>query len=143
MKNQLVYKLIFLTLLALLYGCEASIDDTGTPSPSAYSNHLTVGTGMNGFNLTGETSSFNMLISPLTVYWKLESSQDTTGLSMQLKVEKLVSGSYQDVSTTSPGTGNGHYMLSSISISQTAAYRLTGGIVSPNSTIASCLFTVN
>lgn len=138
-------KLVCLTILmtSLISGCDYSIDnssDAGTAT--SYTNRIAVGTGMSGFSLSGQATTFYTPISSNTLYWKLESTQDYNSSALQIGLEKWVSGAYSGLTTANVSSATGHYALSGITVSSTGNYRITGYMVSPSVTVASATFNV-
>ena len=125
-----------------LFWCSPTKSDTG------FSNKLTLGTGLNSanpFNLTGEATSFaGGALLPLTLYWRLESSNDMAGSAVTIDIKKLSNTTYLSYkSQTYSSTQNyGHIMVSSISIDSAGSFRATGILVTGNKTVSSVDFTV-
>jgi hypothetical protein len=119
-----------------------------TKSDNAFSNKLTLGTGLssaNPFNLTGVGISFpGGALLPLTLYWRLESSDDMAGSNVTIEIKKLSNATYSSYkSQTYPSAQNyGHIMVSSISIDSAGSFRATGILVTGNKTVSSIDFTV-
>jgi hypothetical protein len=118
---------------------------TKSGSNSEFSNRLTLGTGQNTanpFNLTGVGISFAG--APLTLYWRLESSDDMAGSSVIIDIKKAVNSVYSSYkSQTYPSSQSyGHIMVSAITIDSTGYYRATGILATGNKTISTVDFTV-
>jgi hypothetical protein len=116
-----------------------------TKSDNAFSNKLTLGTGQsaaNLFNLTGVSTSFTG--APLTLYWRLESSDDMAGSQVTIDIKKLSNAtyaSYKSQTFANPST-YGHIMVSAIGIDTAGSFRATGILVTGNKTVSSVDFTV-
>jgi len=135
------------TVLYLLLGiCFASINCIKNPSNAAsgFSNQLTLGTGMTGFALTNEGTTFARLGANVTIYFRLESAGDMAGSNVTIQVEKNSSGtwsSYNSFTFTNPQS-YGHILLSSFSMPDAGSFRATGILAAGNVTVASIQFTV-
>jgi len=134
-------KILFGILLAAisLFWCSP------TSSTSGFSNKLTLGTGQssaNLFNLTGAGTSFTG--APLTLYWRLESSDDMAGSQVTIDIKKLSGGTFiSHQSQTYPNAQSyGHIMVSAINIDSAGSFRATGILVTGNKTISTVDFTV-
>jgi hypothetical protein len=115
---------------------------SSTKPADEFTNALTVGTGLSGFTLVGETTSFSG--APVQVYFRLESADDLGGSAIEIRVEKKTGGAYQ-ASQTFPFANPqsyGHLFLSSFTLSTTGEYRANGVRVSTGATIASREFVV-
>jgi hypothetical protein len=130
---------IALGLVLLAQGCN---DKKSTQPTDSFVNQLSLGTGMSGFNLVGETTAFHGV--PVTITFRLESQADLEGSQVQIRVEKLVSGSYASFNTFSfPNPQSyGHILLSSFTIGETGQFRATGIKVSTTTAVASREFSV-
>jgi len=135
-----------IVMYALLAGCIFSVGCNKNPSDSnsGFSNKLTLGTGMNGFNLVNEGTSFTRIGSNVTIYFRLESASDMAGSNVAIYIEKSISGrwsTYNSFLFTNPQS-YGHIMLSSFTISDAESFRATGILVTGNTTVASKEFSV-
>jgi hypothetical protein len=113
-----------------------------TKPTDEFTNALTVGTGMSGFTLVGETTSFSG--APVQIYYRLESADDLGGSAIEIRVEKKTGGVYQAGPTFSFSNPQnyGHLILSSFTLSTTGEYRATGVKLSTGTAIASREFVV-
>ena len=127
--------------MVFISGCDESSNSTS----DQFSNKLTLGTGMNGFTINGETTRFSLIGGRVTIYWRLESAADMGGSAVRIDINRQsVSGWTVDNSFTFPSTQNyGHIMLSSFFLTSAGNYRATGVLVTGNVTVASKDFTVN
>lgn len=127
--------------IVLLTG--AGCNDKSTNSSSDYSNSLVLGTGMSGFTIVGETTTFS---DSTMIYWRLESADDMKGSSVEIQISKSVSGVYQAVGTfpfTNPQT-YGHIMLSGFYHTfGKGSFRATGKLVTGGKTVATKDYTIN
>jgi hypothetical protein len=134
---------IIIMVVVFMNGCKK--DSSATSSSDQYTNQLTLGTGMNGFNITGETTSFSRIGGQANIYWRLESAKDMGGSSVTIAIDKQGSGgfvSYYSQTYPSPQS-YGNIMLSSIVIADTGSFRATGILVTGNVTVATKNFTVH
>jgi hypothetical protein len=134
---------ILLLAVLLPLGITACKDSQSPSNPSdEFSNELTLGTGMSGFSLVGETTTFPA--APVQVFYRLESASDMGGSAIEIRVEKKIGGVYQ-ANQTFPYTNPqnyGHIFLSSFTLSAAGEYRATGIRVSPGTAVASREFVV-
>jgi hypothetical protein len=105
---------------------------------------LTLGTGMSGFTLTGEGTTFNLIVAPLQLYWRLETAADMAGSDVTIRIDNITHGTpiLDTVETYLHLQDYGHIMVSSIPINSRGSYRATGTLVTGNRQIASVDFTV-
>jgi hypothetical protein len=88
----------------LLLTAMACSKDSPT-SPRVFTNSLTLGTGVYGIDLTGETDTFtithnqNQDILP-TIYWRAESQSKMKGAYVEMKVERMGEAGPEEVYTT-------------------------------------------
>ncbi len=128
MKN--IIGLLFL-MAVLATSCKKDDDQS-------FSNSLKLGTGMSGFNLTGEGTSFS---AGTYIYFRLECEEDMGGSPVRIKVTKSGTGTSTDFNFPSL-QDYGHLYLSSFSVAEPGSYTATGILTASNSTIASISFTV-
>ncbi len=137
------YIWIFLMSITLIMpGCrkEEETDE------EQFTNKLTLGTGMNGFNLTGEATSFYLTGGSLNIYWRLESMDDMSGSNVRILIEKNLTGNFQVIDTVDFNNPQsyGHIMLSSYNHNYGAGnFRATGILITGIKTIASKEYTAN
>lgn len=138
-------KILLLLLLSLfLYSSDCKKDES--PSSSEFSNKLALGTGMNGFNLNGEATSFTMIGSSITLYFRLESKDDMAGSNVQIKIEKSTTSGYshQQTFTFEATQSYGHIMLSGFSHTfGKGEFRASGILANGNKFVASINYNVN
>ena len=141
MKDILISFIILMAVI-LVIGCKKSSNPTS--SGDQYSNTLTLGTGMSGFTITGETTNFYRLGGQAIIYWRLESSADMAGSSVRIAIAKQgTNGFVSDTSFTFASTQSyGHIMLSSFALSEIGSFRATGILVTGNVTVATMNFTI-
>ena len=123
-----------------MIGCNKNPSD----SNSGYSNKLTLGTGMNGFNLVNEGTTFTRIGANATIYFRLESAADMAGSNVTINVEKNLSGTlsnYTSFTFTNPQS-YGHIFLSNFSIPDAGSFRATGILATGSVSVASKDFTV-
>jgi hypothetical protein len=126
--------------LLSMMGCNKNPSD----SNSEFSNKLTLGTGMNGFNLVNEGTTFTRTGANAMIYFRLESAADMAGSNVTIKVEKNSSGTWSNY-LSFPFTSiqsYGHIFLSGFSLSDAGSFRATGILATGSVTIASKDFTV-
>ncbi len=142
MRHILISVFIIISMV-FISGCDK--ESNSTSNGDQFSNKLTLGTGMNGFTINGETTTFSRIGGSAIIYWRLESAADMGGSAVRIEISKQsASGWISDNSITFPSTQNyGHIMLSSFSLTNTGNYRATGVLVTGNVTVASKDFTVN
>lgn len=93
---------IFLTAIIL----------SGCTKESQYTDSLKLGTGMSGFDLTGEGNDFIMTDASIFLYFRLESADDMAGRTVVL--DFLTSGdNLINTITRDQAQDYGHIMLSS------------------------------
>jgi hypothetical protein len=126
--------------MVFINGCDKESNSTS----DQFSNKLTLGTGMNGFTINGETTNFSLIGGRATIYWRLESAADMAGSAVRIEISRQsTSGWTNDNSFNFPSTQNyGHIMLSSFSLANAGNYRATGVLVTGNVTVATKDFTV-
>lgn len=79
---------------------------------SEFTDELTLGTGMIGFDLTGESSTFTLVDASIFLYFRLESEEDMAGRTVIL--DFLTSGDdLINTITREQAQDYGHIMLSS------------------------------
>jgi len=127
--------------MVFIIGCDKESNSTS----DQFSNKLTLGTGMNGFTINGETTNFSRIGGNAIIYWRLESAADMAGSAVRIDISKQsTSGWTSETSFNFPSTQNyGHIMLSSFFLTSAGNYRATGVLVTGNVTVASKDFTVN
>jgi hypothetical protein len=105
MKKTLVaiLSITLITILLLLNSCEEK---------SEFSDKLTLGTGMSGFTITGESSTFTQTSGSVVIYYRLESEEDMAGRTAVLDFETS-SGSLINTITRPQAQEYGHLQLSS------------------------------
>jgi hypothetical protein len=130
-------------ILSLVFvACEKEEED----NTEEFTNKLTLGTGMSGFNITGEATTFYQVGGAVNLFWRLESVDDMAGSQVKIKIEKSVSGTFQplDSLTFNNPQSYGHIMLSSFSHDYgTGTFRATGILVTGSKTVASKEYIVN
>jgi len=138
--NKIMIPLIILVLF--FSGCDESDSPTSTDQ---FTNKLTLGTGMDGFTITGETTNFSLAGGYVTIFWRLESSADMAGSNVNIVIHDLSSSSTVNDFTftfTNPQS-YGHIMLSSFRFSNSGSFKATAILVNGNSTVASKDFFVH
>ncbi|MBI5838150.1 MAG: hypothetical protein HZB25_13005 [Candidatus Eisenbacteria bacterium] len=132
---------LILSLLMLLAGC----DDATNPSNDTFTDKLTLGTGMSGFNITGETTAFHIAAASVTIYWRLESNLDIGGSQVRIRMESISGGVYTPVDSASYGNPQtyGHIMVSSYPWTRTGAFRAVGIIQSTGRVVGTKEFAVH
>ena len=140
--RDILISFIMLMAVILIIGCKKSSNPAS--SSDQYSNTLTLGTGMSGFTITGETTNFYRVGGRATIYWRLESSADMAGSSVRIAIAKQgTNGFVSDTSFTFASTQSyGHIMLSSFALTATGSFRATGILVTGNVTVATKNFTI-
>ena len=140
--KQKILTLLLAFLCLYMSGCKKDESPTG----SEFANKLALGTGMSGFNLVGEATSFTLIGSSITLYWRLESKDDMAGSDVQIKIEKSAVSGYtlQQTFTFQAAQSYGHIMLSSFSHTfGKGDFRASGILVNGNKTVSSINYTVN
>lgn len=129
--------------IALLVGCKK--DEEATAPQDQFVDRLTLGTGMSGFTITGETTTFTRMGSSVMIFWRLESSVDMAGSAVKIRFDRLTGGvptPFDSATYTNPQS-YGHIMLSSYSFGGVAgSYRATGVLQSSGRVVASKDFAV-
>ncbi|MBN1398138.1 MAG: hypothetical protein JXA06_08935 [Bacteroidetes bacterium] len=135
-------KILIILLVFIFSGCDESDSPTSTDQ---FTNKLTLGTGMDGFTITGETTNFNLTGGSVTIFWRLESSADMAGSNVNIVIHDLSSSSTaNDISFTFTNPQSyGHIMLSSFALTNSGSYKATGILVNGNLTVASKDFFVH
>ena len=143
MKQIWIPFIIIIMAVIFINGCKK--ESSATSTSDQYSNKLTLGTGMNGFDLTGVTTSFSRIGGVANIYWRLESANDMGGSSVTLAIDRQGSSGWVSYnSTTYPSTQSyGHIMLSNVVVADTGSFRATGILVTGNATVATTNFTVH
>lgn len=139
-------KLNLLVIITLLCFFMVACKKEESPTSSEFVNKLTLGTGMSGFNLIGESTSFTLIGTAINLNFRLESQDDMAGSDVQIRIEKsTISGySFQQTFTFKAAQNYGHIMLSSFSHSfGKGDYKATGVLVTGNKTISSINYTIN
>jgi hypothetical protein len=136
-------KTTFRTILAILFisiifnGCKKEEDE--------YVDDLRLGTGMVGFDLTGEASTFIMTEGSIFLYFRLESADDMAGRTVVL--DFLTSGdALINTITRDQAQDYGHIMLSSFEwLGGTGNYKINAYLADGNDKIfiATTDFTIN
>jgi hypothetical protein len=98
-----IFSISIITSLLLLSSCEEK---------SEFTDALTLGTGMSGFTITGESSSFTQTSGSVVIYYRLESEEDMAGRTAVLDFETS-SGSLINTITRPQAQDYGHIQLSS------------------------------
>lgn len=136
---------LLFTIMVFFSGCKKD-DSNPAADTNQFTNKLTLGTGADAtkFAITGETSTFTKTGANVMIYWRLETANDMGGSAVQIKVEKLVSGSYVAYNSFNfPSTQTyGHIMMSIFVMTEAGSYKATGILTTGNVTIASQTFTV-
>jgi len=83
-------------LAALAAGC----GDSST-SPRVFTDSLSLGTGRQGIDLVGETTTFTGGL--ITIYWRVESREKLKSADVEFMVEKYAEGGYETVYQTING----------------------------------------
>ena len=137
------YIWIFLMGITLIMsGCKKEED----AEEEQFTDILALGTGMNGFNLVGEATTFYLTGGSLNIYWRLESMDDMAGSDVRILIEKNITGSFQVIDTVDFNNPQsyGHIMLSSYNHNYGAGnFRATGILITGMRTIASKEYTAN
>ncbi len=129
---------ILTALGIILLACMGCNGGSSSNSDSDFKNSLTLGTGMSGFVITGETTTF---MNNDIIYWRLESEADMGGSSVEIVITK---DGAQVGSVTFPSPQSyGHIMLSGFKHTYgTGNFRATGKLVTGNKTVAYKDYTV-
>jgi len=138
MKNVVFYLILCIGFFSI--GCNKNSTDAN----SGFSNKLTLGTGMNGFSIVNEGTSFTRIGGNVTIYFRLESAADMAGSSVTIKIEKQSSGtwsSYNSFTFTNPQS-YGHIVLSSFSMPDAGSFRADGILATGSVSVASKDFMV-
>ena len=138
--NKIMVPLIILVLF--FSGCDESDSPTST---NQFTNKLTLGTGMDGFTIAGESTNFNLSGGSVIISWRLESSADMAGSNVNIVIHDLSSSSTaNDISFTFTNPQNyGHIMLSSFALTNSGSFKAAGILVNGNVTVASKDFLVH
>lgn len=120
----------------------AGCNSGSSTKSDTFSDSLMLGTGMNGFNITGETTTFT---SDALIYWRLESKDDMGGSTVEIQISKSGSSGFEQVNVipyTNP-QNYGHIMLSSFKHTYgPGSFRATGKLVTGGKTVAYKNYTV-
>ena len=133
---------VFATLLITLAltGCKDSASD---PAP-AYTDQLTLGTGLNPSNPFELIGVGTTLLKSEPIWFRLESSADMAGSDVRIVITTNVGGNWMDYQ--SPVFSNpqsyGHIFLSSFIIDDPGSYKARGVLVATGATVASTSFIV-
>lgn len=120
------------------YNCEKDNNS------NQFTNKLTLGTGMNGFNLTGEGSVFYQVGGSVMIYFCLESAEDMKGRSVVLDFY-TAGGSLVNTITRANPQSYGHILLSSFEwLGEKGNFKVKGSLIDStgNKLIASKDFTI-
>lgn len=123
-------------------GCKK--EDAGTTADQ-FVDRLTLGTGISGFNIVGETTTFTRIAGGTSIFWRLESVTDMAGSSVKIVVLRQIGQAFTPSdSATYPATESyGHIMLSSYYCTGVAGnYRASGVLVATGRTVASKDFVI-
>lgn len=136
------YRLAF--ILAFLFLSALGCDDSTSSGSGIYTDSLTLGTGKHGNELTGKTASFTG--SPISIYWRVESSRAFGVSSVDLAVEQYVEGyGWKEVHNTRYGLTDyyGHVLVQSyFHAFGFGQFRATAHLTSDNHFIGTAGFTV-
>jgi len=129
----------------IISGCKKD-EATAPPGGDQFVDKLTLGTGMSGFSITGETATFTKdpISGEASVYWRLECKDDYGNQGARLQIDKLVTGSYQSYKTIDPPvTQNyGHIYLNGPVTVAAGTYKATGVHIGSGRTVALVNFLV-
>ncbi|MBU2446013.1 MAG: hypothetical protein KJ666_10670 [Bacteroidetes bacterium] len=137
---------IFVLLLISVFLSSSDCKKDESPTGSEFQNKLTLGTGMTGFVLVGESTSFTMIGSSLNLYFRLEAKDDMAGSNVQIKIEKSTTSGYshQQTFTFEATQSYGHIMLSSFGHTfGKGEFKASGILVNGNKFVASINYIVN
>jgi len=125
------------------FGCKK--DEATSPSQDQFADKLTLGAGMSGFTIVGESATFARLSGSAMVFWRLESAADMGGSSVKIRIDKQGTGGYApfDSVTYQNPQSYGHIMLSSFTMSSAGSFRASGVLLSNGKSVASKDFSVN
>ncbi len=125
-------------LAIVILACMGCNSGSSTDSDSDFKNSLTLGTGMLGFEITGETTTFS---NDQVIYWRLESKDDMGGSSVDIVITK--DGAQVGLVTFPNPQTYGHIMLSGYKHTYgTGSFRATGKLVTGGKTVAYKDYTV-
>jgi hypothetical protein len=145
-KNNMKNIWIFLLGLTIVLTCCKKEEKDTENETDQYSNKITLGTGMSGFNITGEATTFYLIGGSLNIYWRLESKDDMAGSQVRILISKSISSTYQTIDTIDYNNPQsyGHIMLSSYPHTYGAgSFKATGILLTGSKTIASKEYIVN
>lgn len=136
-------KALFTLVLGACLALVACDGKDATKPNADFSDELTLGTGMAGFNLVGETTSFHG--TPCTLCFRLESSEDLQGSPIEIRVEQATGENYTSFQTfTFPSLQSyGHIYLSSFGLVSTGQFRAKGVKVTSGRVIAMREFRID
>ncbi|HBS86596.1 MAG: hypothetical protein A2W91_20475 [Bacteroidetes bacterium GWF2_38_335] len=135
------FALFPVVLFSLVFsGCKKEEDEE-----SEYSDKLALGTGMSGFDLVGEGTTFTQTSGSVIIYFRLESEADMAGRPVVL--DFLTSGgSLINTITRDQAQDYGHIMLSSFEwLGGTGNFKINAYLSegSEKTFVATINFTVN
>ena len=111
-----------LVLAVMMGACGGTKADSTT-----YTDKLTIGTGMSGFDLVGEASTFSLTTTSGTLYFRLESSTDIGTRFVRLRI--VNSAGAVTTRDVTPPQAYGHIVLSSFPITSQGSYVVHGYLV--------------
>ncbi len=130
--------LLFVFVLITFFACKKE-------ETSEFQDELKLGTGMSGFDLTGEATTFTMTEGSIFLYFRLESEEDMAGRPVVL--DFLTSGdALINTITRDQAQEYGHIMLSSFEwLGGTGNFKINAYLAEGNDKIfiATTNFTIN
>ena len=137
--------IVLFALVLTFVSCKK--DEASTTPTDQYADKLTLGTGMSGFVISGETVTFtkNPSNSLASIYWRLECKDDYGNQGARLQIDKSVSGAWQAYATVNPPVlqDYGHIYVNGPVKIAVGTYRATGIHIGSSRTVAVVNFVVN
>lgn len=135
-----------IVLFALMLTFVSCKKEEAATTASQFADKLTLGTGMSGFVINGETATFtkNPSNSLASIYWRLECKDDYGNQGARLQIDKSVGGVFQPYTTANPPVlqDYGHiYVNGPVNIA-VGTYRATGIHIGTSRTVAVVNFVV-
>ncbi|MBN1180766.1 MAG: hypothetical protein JXB49_00665 [Bacteroidales bacterium] len=113
-------KKIFFMMIALAYfvftGCEKDSGD------DEWSNKIELGTGIQGFDLTGVGSKFTQYT---TIWFRLESKTDMTGKTVKTRIEQMSGSPIIDDIIVSYPIAEKHILVSTFNVAIKGSYKIS------------------
>jgi len=127
-QGKILFRIIIVSLafiIAAVIGCGKDPKKTTT----TFTNKLTIGTGMNGFDLIGEGTTFSLAATGGNLYFRFENSSDFNGQTARIQTFYAGGGPYGGTADKDVAAVNGHIVVSGFRITNTGSYQVQGSSV--------------